>query len=73
MATVIKVKLVCDRCAAVINDGISANDLRVEAQGRYHRREGRDLCLGCAALPPNGLISAGGSSGKDDLPPKTAQ
>jgi hypothetical protein len=58
VAIVIKVKLVCDRCAAVIDDGISANDLRVEARGRYHRREGRDLCLVCAALPPNGQTSA---------------
>jgi hypothetical protein len=55
---VIKVKLVCDRCAAVIDDGTSAIDLRVAAQDRYHRREGRDSCLVCAALPPNGQTSA---------------
>jgi hypothetical protein len=55
---VIKVKLVCDGCAAVIGDGISAINVRVEAQGCYQRREGRDLCLVCAALPPNGQTSA---------------
>jgi hypothetical protein len=55
---VIKVKLVCDRCAAVIDDGTSAIVLRVAAQDRYHRREGRDSCLVCAALPPNGQTSA---------------
>jgi hypothetical protein len=36
---VIKVKLVCDRCSAVIDDGISAIDLRVAAHDRY--QEGR--------------------------------
>ena len=56
----IKVKLVCDGCAAVIDDGISAINLRVAARRRYHRREGRDLCLVCAALPPNGQTSARG-------------
>jgi hypothetical protein len=51
-------KLVCEGCSAVIDDGISAINLRVAAQGHYHRREGRDLCLVCAALPPNGQTSA---------------
>jgi hypothetical protein len=58
VAIVIKVKLVCDGCAAVIGDGINAINVRVEAQGCYQRRNGRDLCLVCAALPPNGQTSA---------------
>ena len=34
----IKVKLVCDWCAEVIDGGISAINVRVEAQGCYQRR-----------------------------------
>jgi hypothetical protein len=47
---VIKVTLVCDRCSAVIAEGISANAVRLEAQALYGRREGNDLCLKCNAL-----------------------
>ena len=43
----IKVTLVCDACDAVIADGISANEVRFQAEGRYRRREGKDLCLTC--------------------------
>jgi hypothetical protein len=57
VAIVIKVKLFCDRCDAVIGDGINAINVRVEAQGCYQRRYGRDLCLVCAAIPPNGQTS----------------
>jgi hypothetical protein len=53
----IKVTLRCDDCGAVIADGISANELRFQAEALYRRREGKDLCLACeadarAASPP---------------------
>ena len=49
MDDVIKVTLVCDRCSAVIAQGISANAVRLEAQALYGRRDGKDLCLKCNA------------------------
>jgi hypothetical protein len=74
VAIVIEVKLVCDGCAAVIGDGISAINVRVEAQGCYQRRQGRDLCLVCAALPPNGQTSARRKYwGKPHARPRRAQ
>jgi hypothetical protein len=53
----IKVTLRCDDCGAVIADGISANEVRLQAETLYRRREGKDLCLACeadalAASPP---------------------
>ena len=42
----------------MIDDGIRAINLRLVVRGRYHRREGRDLYLVCAVLPPNGQTSA---------------
>ena len=53
----IKVALVCDNCGAVIADGISANEVRFQAEALYRRREGKDLCLACegaalATAPP---------------------
>ena len=60
----IKVALVCDNCGAVIADGISANEVRFQAQALYHRREGKDLCLACegaplaTAPPPHGARSS---------------
>jgi hypothetical protein len=44
----IKVALVCDSCGAVIADGTSANEVRVQAQALYRRREFKDVCLACA-------------------------
>ena len=58
MDDVIKVTLVCDRCGAVIAEGISANAVRLEAQTRYGRREGNDLCLTCNALALPGPTSS---------------
>jgi hypothetical protein len=43
----IKVALLCDNCGAVIADGISANEVRLQAETLYLRREGKDLCLAC--------------------------
>lgn len=52
----IKVVLVCDSCRAVIAEGISANEMRLEAQDQYRRHEGKDdLCLAC-----DGAVSRGG-------------
>ena len=48
----IKVRLVCDTCGAVISDGISANEVRFQAEALYRRREGNDLCLTCAGDAP---------------------
>jgi hypothetical protein len=53
----IKVALVCDSCGSLIADGISANDVRLQAEALYRRREGKDLCLACegaarATAPP---------------------
>ena len=53
----IKAALLCDHCGAVIADGISANEVRFQAEALYRRREGKDLCLACeadalAASPP---------------------
>jgi hypothetical protein len=44
----IKVALLCDDCGAVGADGISANEVRLQAEALYLRREGKDLCLVCA-------------------------
>jgi hypothetical protein len=57
----IKVTLVCDNCGALIADGISANEMRLQAEALYRRREGKDLCLACegaalaapAPMPPD--------------------
>jgi hypothetical protein len=53
----IKVALLCDDCGAVIADGISANEVRLQAEALYRRRKFKDLCLVCeadalAASPP---------------------
>ena len=48
----IKVTLVCDTCDVVIADGISANELRFQAEEFYRRREGKDLCLMCGGDAP---------------------
>jgi hypothetical protein len=52
----IKQELVCDNCGARIADGISANEVRFQAEALYRRREGKDLCLKCEdaalAAPP---------------------
>src|SRR5262245_12235301 len=48
----IKVLLVCDTCEAVIADGISANEVRFQAEALYRRRDGKDLCLTCAGDAP---------------------
>jgi hypothetical protein len=53
----IKVTLACDNCGALIADGISANEVRLQAEALYRRREGKDLCLACegaalATAPP---------------------
>jgi hypothetical protein len=44
---VIKVLLVCDSCSAVIADGMSANEMRLQAEALYRRRKRKDLCLAC--------------------------
>jgi hypothetical protein len=49
---VIKVALVCDSCGAVIAHGVSANEVRFQAQALYRRREYKDLCLPCAGAAP---------------------
>ena len=46
----IKVALVCDSCDAVIADGISANEVRFQAQEFYRRQELKDVCLACARV-----------------------
>ena len=43
----IKVALACDNCGALIADGISANEVRLQAEALYRRRDGKDLCLAC--------------------------
>jgi hypothetical protein len=43
----IKVALVCDNCGSLISGGISANEVRFQAEALYRRREGKDLCLAC--------------------------
>jgi hypothetical protein len=48
----IKVTLVCDTCDAVISNGISANEVRFQAEALYRRRAGKDLCLSCAGDAP---------------------
>jgi hypothetical protein len=47
----IKVTLACDNCGALIADGISANEVRLQAEALYRRREGKDLCLACEGAP----------------------
>jgi hypothetical protein len=49
---VIKVALVCDNCHALIADGISANEVRLQAEALYRRREGKDLCVACEGVAP---------------------
>ena len=46
----IKVALVCDSCDAVIADGISAQEVRFQAQARYRRQELKDVCLAWARV-----------------------
>jgi len=41
------IKALCDSCGAVIADGISASEMRFQAQALYRRREGKDLWLAC--------------------------
>ena len=49
----IKVALVCDNCGALIADGISAHEVRLQAKALYRRRDDKDLCLACeGAAPP---------------------
>jgi hypothetical protein len=45
----IKVALVCDNCGAVIAEGISASEVRFQAEALYRKREGKDLCVVCEA------------------------
>jgi hypothetical protein len=49
---VIKVALICDNCRKLIADGISANEVRLQAETFYHTREGNDLCLACEGGMP---------------------
>jgi hypothetical protein len=55
----IKIMLACDRCDAVIFEGISANEVRFEAKALYRRRNYRDLCLTCAGSDPGAPRSCG--------------
>jgi hypothetical protein len=48
----IKIRLVCDHCDAVISDGISANEVRFQANALYRKRKCKDLCLACAGGCP---------------------
>jgi hypothetical protein len=57
-AEMIKINLVCDRCSAVIADGINANGVRLSAQMLYRRHDREDLCLTCAAALSAGAASA---------------
>jgi len=50
----IEVVLVCDNCGAVIADGISASEVRLQEEPLYCRREGKDLCLACDGEPSGG-------------------
>ena len=47
----IKLSLVCDGCGAIIAEGISANEVRLELDALYRRRDGKDLCLQGEAPP----------------------
>ena len=46
----IKLSLVCDSCGAIIAEGISANEVRLESDALYRRHDGKDLCPRCEAF-----------------------
>jgi hypothetical protein len=48
----IKTVLVCDNCCALIGEGKGANEIRLQAQALYRRRDGKDLCSACAGAKP---------------------
>jgi RNase P subunit RPR2 len=46
----IKLSLVCDGCGAIIAEGISANEVRLESDALYRRHDGKELCPQCKAF-----------------------
>jgi hypothetical protein len=66
----IKVILVCDNCGAMIAAGIDANEVRLQAEGLYRRREGKDLCLACEGAPPAAPPTAPDHQGEAESRPR---